>query len=46
MIVRKGNLLFEKKIDNLEEVATEGLLQENWELFTMNLNWHLNLVIF
>ena len=34
MIIRKGNVLLEKKIDKLEEVA-ERLQAEKWELFTI-----------
>lgn len=34
MIIRKGNMLLEKKIDKLEEVA-ERLQDEKWELFTI-----------
>ena len=32
MIVRKGNVLLAKKIDQLEEVA-ERLTHEKWELY-------------
>ena len=34
MIVRKGNVLLSKKIDQLEEVA-ERLMHEKWELYAI-----------